>query len=117
ETMGQQHADEHGADARQHGHDHEPDEDDEERSDRIEPTRDDAHLDRHEDADDQEPQEDPAAQSHGSVPSGGITWWKSSGRVIRVSVPRLSFSNGKVKTMTVRACESVSRRTLKLYSK
>src|SRR5207249_3343964 len=111
DAMRHEHADEHGADDRQHGDDHEPDEEDEERSDRIEPTRDDADLDRDEDADDQEPQEDPAGQPHGTVPRAGMTKCRSppSGRVIRIGAPCRSFSYGKVKTMTVRFCESISR--------
>src|SRR5207247_7920629 len=89
----------------------------EERSARIGPAGQDSELDRDEDTDEQEPEEDPPGKSHGIVPRGGITCLKSSGRVIRTTVSFLSFSKGKVKTMTVRLCESVSRCTVTLYSK
>src|SRR6266566_4350692 len=84
---------------------------------RNDPARHDSDLDGNEDADDQEPEEDPPGKPHGIVPLGGITCVKFSGRVIRTTVSFLSFSKGKVKTMTVRSCESVSRRALTLYSK
>src|SRR2546428_2491994 len=115
DAMGHEHAHEDGADDREDGDHHEADDEHEERTDRIEPTGHDSDLDRDEDGDDQEPKEDPAGQSHRSVPRAGITWWKSSGRVIRISC--LSFSRGKVETMTVRFCESLSWWTVTLYSK
>src|SRR5439155_6457647 len=117
DAMGHEHAHEHRANDREDGDDHERDDEYEERSDRLEPAGHDSDLDGNEDADDQEPEEDPPGKPHGIVPLGGITCVKFSGRVIRTTVSFLSFSKGKVKTMTVRSCESVSRRALTLYSK